>query len=73
MVQECARVLARFHALQPPVSKHGREAALKVFDSFDNQDWAKGVNGKAYLEVLDKFPKLKEKYGKSIRRSESSF
>lgn len=63
-VQECARVLARFHCLQVPLSKEGYEVWNKTFKEMENAPFAAAIKGGAHLKVLDAFPDLKTKYCK---------
>ena len=61
-VKQLARLLARFHSLQSPVSCKGFQNWEKMSENIGNVPGADGVVQKKYLEMIEAEPELKEKY-----------
>lgn len=61
-VKQCARVLAQFHSLKPPLSKNGFNKWDIFNENLRQEPGAEEIYGNKFLKYLEADPLLKEKY-----------
>lgn len=71
IVKQLARILAKFHSLDAPLSNNASKTSQKSYEDFLHRrkhiyGWGDAeATGQKYLKVIEQHPEIKEKYCKS--------